>query len=64
MPRDGMQSVFLFLYRLVSRVTPSELANSVCNRILRNESIAEKIQCIDANEVVIATEQMPPYPYL
>jgi hypothetical protein len=33
-------------------------------RIIVNESIAEKIGCLDADDVVITNEQMPQYPYL
>lgn len=41
-----------------------EVAELWTIRIIVNESIAEKIGCLDADDVVITNEQMPQYPYL
>jgi hypothetical protein len=41
-----------------------EVAKLWTIRIIVNESIAEKIGCLDADDVVITNEQMPQYPYL
>ena len=38
-----------------------EVAELWIIRIVVNESIAEKIGCLDADDVVITNEQMPPY---
>ena len=46
------------------RSIAQEVAELWTIRIVVHESIAEKIGCLDADDVVITNEQMPPYPCL
>lgn len=46
------------------RSIAQEVAELWTIRIIVNESIAGKIECLDADDVVITNEQTPPYPCL